>query len=186
MSETSGIPREMPWAESLRIMDAAIADGDRVARLHEEARDVDDAAVDAEVAVRHELTRLRAAHRGVHAVHDVVETALEQLQERLTGLPRHGCRGAEVVLELRFEDAVIAAHLLFLTQLASVFGDLLTARFALSLLAGRGAAALDRALFGQAAVALEEQLDLLAGLARRGFPAAQAAHGFGVTGHLTL
>jgi hypothetical protein len=29
MSETSGIPREMPWTESLRIMDAAIADGDR-------------------------------------------------------------------------------------------------------------------------------------------------------------
>jgi len=59
--------------------------------------------------------------------------------------------------------------------LTAVFGDLLTRFGILSFLAGRGAAALDRALAREAAVALEEELDLFAGLRGRGFATAEAA-----------
>ena len=130
--------------------------------------------------MRDELARLGAARRQVEPEDDVVEPALEQLQERLAGLTRHARGFAEVVLELVFDDAVVAAHLLLLAQLAAVFGDLLTAGLALRLLTRRGAAALDRALAREAAVAFEEELDLFAGLARRGFAAAEAADGSGI------
>ena len=81
-------------------------------------------AVDAEVTMRDELARLRAARREVQAIDDVVETALEQLQERAAGLTRNARGLAEVVLELRFVHAVVAAHLLLLAQLTAVFGNL--------------------------------------------------------------
>jgi len=51
--------------------------------------------------------------------------------------------------------AVVAAHLLLLAQLTAVFGDLLTL-FTLRLLSRRRAAAFDRALFAQAAIAFEK------------------------------
>jgi hypothetical protein len=134
----------------------AVAERDHVARLHEERRDVDDPAVHAEVAVRHELARLRPAHGHVHPVDHVVEPALEQLQERLARLARHARGAAEVVLELRFEHAVVAAHLLLLAQLAAVLGDLLTRLGVLRLLTRGGTAALDGALARQAAVAFDQ------------------------------
>jgi hypothetical protein len=130
--------------------------------------------------MRDELTRLRAARRQIQTIDDVVQTALEQLQERLAGLTRNAGRLAEVVLELRFVHAVIAAHLLLLAQLTAVFGNLLTL-FALRLLSGRRAAAFNRALFAQAAIAFEEKFDLLAGLACRGFATAQTADWCGIT-----
>jgi hypothetical protein len=74
-------------------------------------------------------------------------------------------------------DAVIAAHLLLFAQLAAVFRNLLTARLALGLLTRRRTAALDRALFGEAALALKEELDLFAGLAGGRFAAAETADG---------
>ncbi len=97
--------------------------------------------------MRHELPRLGPAHRQVYAVHDVVEAAFQQLQERLTGLSRDARGLPEVVLELRFEDAVIAAHLLLLAQLTAVFANLLTARLALRFLTRCGAAPFDGTLF---------------------------------------
>src|SRR5271156_326414 len=133
-----------------------------------------------------ELTGLRAARGEVGAVHDVVEPAFEQLEERLTRLSRVARRLAEIVLELRLEHAVVAAHLLFLAQLAAVLRNLLTARLPLRLLTGCRAAALDRALFRKTAIAFEEQLDLFAGFARRRFAAAQAADGPCISRHLLL
>src|ERR1700722_11913271 len=159
----------------------AIRDRDHVAGLHDVRRDVDDPAVDAEVTVRDELPGLFAAHRQVEAIHDVVETALERLQEDLTGLPRHALRIAEVALELRLEHAVVAPHLLLLAQLTAVLGDLLASLGVLRLLTGRGTAALARALAGGAGVAFEEELDLLAGLRRGGFAAAQTANRGSIT-----
>jgi hypothetical protein len=159
---------------------------DHVARLHDERGDVDDPAVDAEVTVRDELAGLLAAHRQVEAIHDVVEAPLERLKEDLTGLSGDALSFAEVALELRLEHAVVAAHLLLLTQLAAVFRDLLTGLGVLRLLTGRGAAALDRALAREAAVALEEELDLFAGFRGGGFAAAQTAHRSGITSHIFL
>src|SRR5579883_3057628 len=162
---------------------AALADRNRIAGLDDIRRDVHDAAVHAEMPMGDELARLRAAVRQVQPVDDVVQTALEQLQERASGLTRNAGRLAEIVLELRFVYAVIAAHLLLLAQLPAVLGDFLTL-LALRLLPRSGASALDRTLFRQAAVAFEEKFDLLAGLARGRLTAAQTANRTDVSRHV--
>src|ERR1700682_2331995 len=138
------------------------------------------------MAMRDELARLRAARREVHSVDHVVEPPLEQLQERAAGLTRDARRFAEIILELRLVNAIVAAHLLLVTQLAAVFRNLLTTRLALCLLPRRRAATFDRALFGETAVAFEEKLDLFAGLARGGFAAAETADRTRVTRHASL
>jgi hypothetical protein len=111
------------------------------------------------MAVAHELTRLRAGSRESQPVDDVVETRLEQAQEVLTGDPGSARRLRVVGAELLLEQAVVAARLLLLAQLEQVL-RLLDAPTAV--LAGRIAAALDRALLGQAALALEEEFHPLA------------------------
>ncbi len=50
------------------------------------AGDVDLAAVDGEVAVADQLTRLAAGHCKAQTVNNVVQTALEEAQQVLTGL----------------------------------------------------------------------------------------------------
>src|SRR5690348_7485804 len=132
--------------------------------------------------MRHQLPRLRPARCQVHAIDDVIETTLEQLQERASGLTRHACRLAEIVLELGLVDAVVAAHLLLLAQLAAVLGNF-GARLAGRLLTGSGTAPLDRAVAGEAAVAFEKELDLFAGFAGGGFAPAEPADRTGITRH---
>src|SRR5215208_7274175 len=87
------------------------------------------------------------------------EAALEDAQQVLArdaGLARGlGVVGAELLLQ----HAVVPAGLLLLTQLHAVLGLLLPPA---AVLAGRVGAALDAALVGQAALALEEQLLALA------------------------
>src|SRR5215210_2986418 len=106
-----------------------------------------------------ELARL-AARRGESEAHEhVVEAALEDPQQVLArdaGRARSlGVVGAELLLE----HPVVAAGLLLLAQLHPVLGLLLPAA---AVLAGRVGAALDAALVGEAALALEEQLLALA------------------------
>ena len=120
----------------------------------------------------HELARLRARAGEAEPVDDVVEPRLEHPQQVLA-------RGAEAAgrllvrrAELLLEQAVVAARLLLLAELEQVLA-LLDAPAAV--LARRIAAALDRALLGEAALALEEELDALA--------AAQAALGAEIAGH---
>jgi hypothetical protein len=74
--------------------------------------------------------------------------------------------------ELLLEQAVHSAHLLLLAQLHAEVGE---ARPALAVLSGRIAAALDAALGGEAAVALQEQLGA--------FPTAEPTHRVVVTCH---
>src|SRR5688572_28800650 len=127
-----------------------------VARTHLVGRDVHAAAVDREVAVAHELARRAARRREAEPEHDVVEPPLQHLQQELArdalGLARLG----ERVPELALEQAIDAARLLLLAQLLAVV-RLLRAP-ALAVLAGGVAAALERALVGEAARALQEQL----------------------------
>src|SRR5581483_2829239 len=126
-----------------------------VVGLHLIARDVHPAPVDEEVPVAHELPRLRAGGREAEPVDDVVEPRLEHPQQVLAGdaaLPR---RLLVVGAELGLEQAVVAARLLLLAQLQQVLRLLDPAAAVLS---RRVAAALDRALLGQAALALEEEL----------------------------
>src|SRR5580658_4172652 len=117
--------------------------------------------------MRDELARLRAALRQVQPIDHVVESPLEQLQERASGLARNARRLAEIVSELRLVDAVITAHLLLLAQLTPVLRDLRPRFIAGRFLTGSRAAPLDRTHAGKAAVALEEQLNFLARFAGR-------------------
>src|SRR3954447_3420565 len=134
---------------------AAGLEGDHVVLPHLTGGDVAPAAVDRPVAVADQLARL-AARRGESEAHeDVVEPALEDPQQVLAGDALLAGGLLVVVAELLLEHAVVAASLLLLPQLDAVLGLLLAPA---AVIAGRIGAALDAALVGQAALALEEQL----------------------------
>src|SRR6266496_3861919 len=137
----------------------ARSDRDDVVRPNLVAGNVDAPAVHVEVPVPDKLPCLRARGRKAEAVHDVVEPRLEHPQQRLARHARAARRLLVVGAELLLEQAVVAPRLLLLTQLQQVLA-LLDA--AAAVLARRVAAALDRALLGQAALALEEELHALA------------------------
>src|SRR5439155_3699481 len=133
--------------------------GDDVVRTHLIARDVDAAAVDVEMAVAHELSGLRARRGEAEPVDDVVEARLEQAQQLLARDAGAAGRLLVVVAELLLEQPVVPARLLLLAQLEQVLA-LLDA--AAAMLSRRIRATLDRALLGEAAFALKEQLHALA------------------------
>ena len=85
-----------------------------------EARDVDPAAVDEEVAVPDELPRLGARAREAEPVDDVVEPRLEHPQEVLARRAGAARRLLVRVAELLLEQPVVAARLLLLAQLQQV------------------------------------------------------------------
>ena len=147
----------------------------KLARLHLVAGDVDLAAVDGEVAVADELTRLGAAHREAQTVNDVVQTALEDGEQVLTGLALTALGHLKVAAELALEHAVEALGLLLLAKLLAVLGVLAAA---LAVLAGGESAVVHRALVGVAAVALEEELLT--------FSAALTANCIGISSHFQL
>src|SRR5215213_7773527 len=108
----------------------------------------------------HDLARLAARGTEAHAVGDVVQARLEELQQPLA---RHalGTRSVEInVSELPLQDAVSVADLLLFTQLLAVVGKARTAL--LAVLAGCIRATLDRALVGEALLAFEVELLALA------------------------
>src|SRR4051812_14453457 len=149
--QVSGIAHE-------RRSGAARAERDDVVRADCEARDVDAPSVDLEVAVADELPRLGPRAGEAEAVDDVVETRLEHAQQVLARSAGAARRLLVRVAELLLEQPVVAARLLLLAQLQQVLALLDPAAAVLS---RRVRAPLDRALLGQAAFALQEQLDAL-------------------------
>mgnify|MGYP003704282619 CR=1 FL=1 len=95
---------------------------------------------------------------------------IEDPVRRAAVLARLG--GVEVVLELLLEHAVDAADLLLLAKLEAVVAHLAAPD---AVLTRRGRPALERALLGIAAGALQEELPTLA--------PAEPADGFGIAGH---
>src|SRR5262249_5178733 len=157
-------PRSNSSGEVGRVADRLLGgrtglERDHVVGPHLVARDVDAAAVHGEVAVAHELPGLCAGRREAEPVDDVVEPGLERTKEVLAGNAALARRLLVVGAELRLEQAVVAAGLLLLAQLQQVLGLLDPAA---AVFARRVAAALDGALLGQAALALEEELHALA------------------------
>src|SRR5207249_1497817 len=127
----------------------------RVPYLHEERRHRHLAAVHLEVAVRHHLPPLAARGREPEPVHDVVQAELEEPQQVLAGDALLGLRPLEVLAELAFEHAVDPLGLLLLAQLHAERGQLAAVQ---AMLARRIVTPLDRALVGEAARALQEEL----------------------------
>src|SRR3954451_24981713 len=133
-----------------------------------EGRDVDLLAVHLEVAVRHELARVTAGAGEPGPVDHVVEAALQQLEQVVTGLAGTTRGLGVVVVELLLQDAVGEAGLLLLTKLEEVLA-LLDAPAAV--LAGRVGATLVR---GVATDEVDTETARLLG------------HGSGVAGHVSL
>src|SRR3954449_4670500 len=106
-----------------------LAHVDHVVLGHLERRDVDLATVHAEVTMRDELTGVATRAGEPGAVDHVVETALEQLQQVVTGLAGTARGLFVVVVELLLHHAVGEAGLLLLLQLVAVLA-LLDARTA--------------------------------------------------------
>src|SRR5688572_19125439 len=138
---------------------ARLAHADDLADAHRVRRHVDLLAVHEEVAVAHELARLRSRRREPEPVDDVVEPALEQLQQRLAGDAALTFGRLEVAAELILEHTVDALHLLLFAQLDAVAHELGLSR--LPVLSGWEVALLDRALLRVAALSLEEELHSL-------------------------
>src|ERR1700736_4665067 len=93
---------------------ARLDDGDLVARPHLHRWNVDAFAIEHEVPMANELTRLRARGRKVEPVNNVVEPRLEQGKQGWACLSFSRAGLDEVVLELLFENTVDAAHFLLL------------------------------------------------------------------------
>ena len=125
------------------------------------------------MTVADQLARLGAGRGQTHAVHHVVQTALEQREQVLTGHAVHVLRHLEIVAELPLEDAVVTLRELLGAQLLAVLGHLLVAR--LTVLTRRIGAAIEGALAGIAALALEEKF--------LPFTAAKLAHRTSISCH---
>src|SRR3954463_2672765 len=123
-----------------------------------------------------QLPRLRAGGREPEAVDHIVETALEQLQQRFAGNPALAIRHFEVAAELVLQHAINALDLLLFAQLQAVAYELRLAQ--LSVLSWRQIALLNRALLRIAALPLQEEL--------HSFAPAQPANRSDVTCHSLL
>src|SRR5882672_7289663 len=119
--------RDLHRALDAQLLLGLLAHRDHVAGLALVRRDGHDAVVHGDRLVRHQLARFRARRGESHAIHNVVETALEQLQQVLTRGAGAARRFDVVVRELALEHAVHAAQLLLLAQLQAVVRQALLA-----------------------------------------------------------
>src|SRR5688572_23141741 len=126
--------------------------------MHDVARNVDRLLIDLDVTVADELSRCLATGGEAHAVHDVVETALQCGEEIVSGDSGLRCNALESIAELFFAYSIDALDLLLLAELLRVLGHLATSGGRGSMLSGGRRTTLDGALFGEALGALEEQL----------------------------
>src|SRR3569623_1624164 len=112
-----------------------------------------DILIDAVVA--DELARLCTGGAETHAMGHGIQTALQQLQQALTGRALAAVGLGVVTAELILQHAVDAAQLLLLSQLNGVVGQ---STAALAVLAGREGAFFHRALRRITLFAFEEEL----------------------------
>src|SRR6185295_18420279 len=118
--------------------------------IDEIAGHVNGALVDFDVAVTNELTCSLAAGSEAHAVHYVVQPALECCEKVVTRNARQRGDTFERVTELPLTHAVNALDLLLLTKLFRVLRRLAAARRVLPVLARRIRPPLDGALLREA------------------------------------
>ena len=100
-------------------------DLDHVTGLDLVGRNVDLLAIDGEVSVAHQLTSVAAGLSKAQAEHDVVQTALHDLEQVLTGLAGASLSTQVSIVELLLQNAVDKLDLLLLLQLRCVLRLLL-------------------------------------------------------------
>src|SRR5690606_35053868 len=91
-------------------------------------RQVDGLAVDRDATMRDQLAGGRTGDREAHAVDDVVETRLQELQQVLAGIALLGRGLLVVVAELALQQAVDPLDLLLLAKLQGIVGKLAATR----------------------------------------------------------
>ena len=104
---------------------AGLTDFDHVTGLDLIRRNVDLLAVDGEVSVAHQLASVAAGLSEAQTEHDVVQTALHDLQQVLTGLAGASLSTQVSIVELLLQNAVDKLDLLLLLQLRCVLRLLL-------------------------------------------------------------
>ncbi|MCY1452325.1 hypothetical protein D9M71_692370 [compost metagenome] len=77
--------------------------------------------------MRNQLTGFGTSSAKAHTINDVIQTALEQLQQVLAGCTLLGGCFLVVTAELTLENAIDATYFLFLAQLGAVVGLTATA-----------------------------------------------------------
>lgn len=142
-----------------------------VANLHLKGRDGDLMTVQRKDAVADQLTGLSPGVGEAEAVHDVVQTAFEESEQVRAGHALRHIGVDEVTVELLFQNAINATHLLLFTQLDGVVAQFFTGA---AMLTGRVGAAVKGALVGEATVALQQEL--------RAFTTAQTTFGIIIFG----
>jgi hypothetical protein len=125
------------------------------------------------MSMKDKLACSLAGRRKSHAVHDVIETTLEGLHQNFGSFSGLTKRFLEVIPELPFEKPVHAADFLFLTELQTVFRDLLAAR--LSMRSGRIISPFDRTFLRKALRPLQKKF--------LAFSSAQPATGVNISCH---
>src|SRR5437764_8434355 len=166
--------RDVQRALDAQLLARSLAHLDDIPGLHLKRGDGDRLVVHGDRLVADQLARLGARGGEAHAIHHVVQPALEEPQQVLAGGAAPAGGFLVVVAELPLEYAVHAAQFLLLAQLQAVVGQ---ARAALTLDAPRrhGELAL---VFQRLDAALQEQVGALA--------TGELALGTNVTRHIVL
>ncbi len=154
---------------------ACRCNGDSLADLCQVGGNINALAVDLEMTVYNKLTSLSSGGSPTKSVDYVVEAALKDSEKVLTGDALLASSHFVIMMELVFQNAVVALGELLSSELETIFGSLLAA---LAVLTGDIVSALDSALFSVAAIALEEKL--------LAFSAAESAYGACISCHLRL
>src|SRR5690606_1028772 len=123
----------------------AVTHFDLVADLNLVGRNVDALAVDQDMAMRHELARSKHGRHELGAIHDRVQTTLEQADQVLAGVALDaGSFGVEALERLFRNRTIIALQLLLGAELQTIVRELALA--ALTMLAGAIGTGVERGL----------------------------------------
>ena len=114
---------------------ALLTYSDHITGLHQVAGNVDAVAIDGKVAMVHQLASLAAGVGEAQTIHNIVQTALDQGQQVVTGVALVAGGLVVVVPELLLLDTVNKLDLLLLGQLSSIL-RLLSSSLAAGLLVG--------------------------------------------------
>ena len=126
-----------------------------VAYLHLKGRNGDLMTVQRKHAVTDQLAGLNPGVGEAEAIHDVVQATFEESEQVRAGYALRHIGVDEIAVELLFQNAVNATHLLLFTQLDGVVAQFFTGA---TMLTGRVGAAVKGALVGEATVALQQEL----------------------------
>jgi len=103
-----------------------LAYADNLTRLYAIGSDIDNLAIDNHMLVEHELTCGGTGRSDTQTVNDIIETALKQLEQYLTGYALGALGLLEETTELRFKDTIGIFSLLLFLKLSAILRSFLT------------------------------------------------------------